>query len=67
MTGVASEIRKGLLRVELAIDAPQASDIPLIHGLPGDVEIELEQISPASLVLRVAGRRAAGDAAQGAQ
>jgi len=67
VTGVASEIRKGLLRVELSIDVPQTSDIPLIHGLPGDVEIELEQISPASLTLRVAGRRAASGAAQGTQ
>ncbi|MDG2333495.1 MAG: HlyD family efflux transporter periplasmic adaptor subunit [Myxococcota bacterium] len=65
--GVASEIRKGLLRVELAIDTPQASGIPLIHGLPGDVEIELEQISPASLTLRVAGGRAPSGAVQGAQ
>jgi len=67
VTGVASEIRKGLLRVELSIDAPQTSGIPLIHGLPGDVEIELEQISPASLTLRFAGRRAASGTAQGAE
>ncbi len=67
VTGVASEIRKGLLRVELSIDASQTSGIPLIHGLPGDVEIELEQISPASLMLRVAGRRAASGTAQGAE
>lgn len=67
VTGVASEIRKGLLRVELSVDATKASGIPLIHGLPGDLEIELEQISPASLTLRVAGRRAASGADQGAQ
>ena len=67
VTGVASEIRKGLLRVELSIDATKASGIPLIHGLPGDLEIELEQISPASLTLRVAGRRVASGADQGAQ
>jgi len=67
VTGVACEIRKGLLRVELSIDAEQTSRIPLIHGLPGDVEIELEQISPASLTLRVAGRRAASGTVQGAE
>jgi membrane fusion protein (multidrug efflux system) len=42
--------------VELRLDAP-ASDIPLQHALPGTVEIQVEKISPASLILRAAGRR----------
>ena len=51
---VADEIRDGKVRVELSVgDFP--SRIPPQHGLPGSVEIEVEQISPAKLVLRSAG------------
>jgi membrane fusion protein (multidrug efflux system) len=53
---VASELRESQIRVELRLDAP-ASDIPLQHALPGTVEIQVEKISPASLILRAAGRR----------
>jgi len=53
---VASELRESQIRVELRLDAP-ASDIPLQHALPGTVEIEVEKISPATLILRAAGRR----------
>ncbi|MCB9702270.1 MAG: HlyD family efflux transporter periplasmic adaptor subunit [Myxococcales bacterium] len=52
---VASEIRDGRIRVELAIvDAP--TTIPLAHGLPGALEVEVERTSPANLLLRAAGR-----------
>jgi hypothetical protein len=30
------------------------------HGLPGTVQVEVERISPASLVLRVVGRDLGG-------
>jgi multidrug resistance efflux pump len=53
---VASELRESQIRVELRLDAP-ASDIPLQHALPGTVEIQVEKISPAALILRAAGRR----------
>jgi multidrug resistance efflux pump len=53
---VASEVRDGAVRVELGIDASHATRIPLQHGLPGTVEIAVERVSPASLVLRTAGR-----------
>jgi multidrug resistance efflux pump len=56
VTNVASEIRDGRIRVELALDADDRSRIPLQHGLPGSVEVQVESISPASLVLRSAGR-----------
>ena len=53
---VASEIREGLVRVELTV-APTAQARGLMqHGLPGAVEVSVEQISPAILVLRAAGQ-----------
>jgi multidrug resistance efflux pump len=54
VTSVASEIRDNLVRAELTIDAA-ASPIPLQHGLPGSVEVAVERLSPATLVLRTAG------------
>jgi membrane fusion protein (multidrug efflux system) len=55
VTSVASEIRDGTIRVELALKADDRSRIPLQHGLPGSVEVQVENISPASLVLRIGG------------
>jgi len=55
VTSVASEIRDGTIRVELALKTDDRSRIPLQHGLPGSVEVQVENISPASLVLRIAG------------
>lgn len=53
---VAQETRAGKLRVELAISsASHYRAIPLQHGLLGTVDIEVERISPALLILRVAG------------
>jgi multidrug resistance efflux pump len=56
VTSVASEIRNGRVRVELATESAPASPIPLQHGLPGTVEVQVERISPAAMVLRAAGR-----------
>ncbi len=53
---VGSETREGVVRVELAIPRPGATRIPLAHGLPGSVEVEVERVSPAVLVLRAAGQ-----------
>jgi len=53
---VATEVRSTTMRVELALEPDAASAIPLPHALPGTVEIEVERISPAALVLRAAGR-----------
>jgi multidrug resistance efflux pump len=55
VTSVAGEIRDKLIRTELAVDAETASPIPFQHGLPGTVEVEVERVSPATLVLRTAG------------
>jgi membrane fusion protein (multidrug efflux system) len=60
ITNVASEIRDGTIRVEMALDSNSASRIPLQHGLPGSVEVEIETLSPANLVLRMAGSLLAG-------
>jgi membrane fusion protein (multidrug efflux system) len=59
---VAGEIRDGRIRVELAIDPSRAPRIPLQHGLPGSVEVEVERVSPAHLVLRAAGKLLASPA-----
>ncbi len=56
---VADEIRDGHVRVELAVDPRLRTPIPLQHGLPGSVEIEVERISPAALAMRTAGQLAA--------
>ncbi|HEX3684245.1 MAG TPA: HlyD family efflux transporter periplasmic adaptor subunit [Bryobacteraceae bacterium] len=52
---VASEIRDGKVRVELALDSAARPAVPLQHGLPGSVEVAVERVSPAALLLRSAG------------
>jgi membrane fusion protein (multidrug efflux system) len=52
---VAGEIRDGKVRVELAVVNIPGSRIPIQHGLPGSVEVEVERITPAALILRLAG------------
>ncbi len=49
------EIRDGHVRVECDVDAVNKSFIPAQHGLAGALEIEIERLSPAALVLRLAG------------
>ena len=57
VTRVAEDIRDGKVRVELALDKTgRSSRIPLQHGLPGSVEVRVEQVSPAALLLRSAGQ-----------
>jgi membrane fusion protein (multidrug efflux system) len=53
---VANEPRSGRIRVELSIDGATPSAIPVQHGLPGTLEIEVERTSPAVLVLRTTGK-----------
>jgi membrane fusion protein (multidrug efflux system) len=57
VTSVASEPRGGRVRVELLISNEAASIIPLQHGLPTTVEVEVDRVSPAALILRAAGKR----------
>ena len=60
VSNVAGEPRGGSVRVELVINPDASTAIPLQHGLPGTVEIEVERVSPAALLLRAAGRRLTG-------
>ena len=55
VASVASEVRDGQVRVELAVHSDAASPIPLQHGLPGTIEVEVDHVSPAALILRTAG------------
>jgi membrane fusion protein (multidrug efflux system) len=56
---VGNEPAGGLIRVELALKPEPTSAIALGHGLPGCVEIEVEQVSPAVMLLRAAGQHLA--------
>lgn len=60
---VSSEIRDDLMRVELAVDASTLPATLMRHGLPGTVEVSVEQASPAMLVLRAAGQSFTSNAA----
>jgi hypothetical protein len=53
---VAQEVRDGNVRVELLIQESGATRIPLQHGLPGSLQIAVDETSPASLAWRAAGR-----------
>jgi membrane fusion protein (multidrug efflux system) len=53
---VGDEAREGLIRVELSLDHDPTSAIPLGNGLPGTAEVEVDHVSPATLVLRAAGQ-----------
>lgn len=53
---VASEIRDGQVRIEFNVEPPAGAQRWLQHGLPGSVEVSVEQVSPAVLVLRAAGQ-----------
>lgn len=52
---VGSEAPDGHVRVELAFAPDRQPRLPLQHGLPATVEVEVERVSPAILVLRAAG------------
>lgn len=52
---VAGEIRDGEVKVELAVDPVHPAEIPYQHGLRPVVEVEVERVSPAVLILRSAG------------
>ena len=63
VTAVASEAEDGLVRVECDM-APETSDmsegtssrIPAEHGLTGVLEVEVEAVTPAALLLRTIGQ-----------
>ena len=55
VTAVDAEPRDGRVRVELAVVGAPPS-VPMQHGLPGTLEVEVERATPATLVLRACGR-----------
>ncbi len=55
---VGREIRDGRVRVELTLDGPVPARVPIQHGLPGTVEVDVERASPIKLLLRLAGQAA---------
>lgn len=57
---VGTEAREGNVRVELALTAGANTRIPLEHGLPGNVEVEVERVAPGVLILRSAGQLLTG-------
>ena len=56
VTNVAGEVRNGLIQVELSVLNLSKSEIPVQHGMPGLVEVEVEKISPVNLLFRIAGK-----------
>ena len=53
---VASEVRDGLVRVEFDLNSSKNLHVPIQHGLPGSIEVEIERVSPVTLILRAAGQ-----------
>jgi len=53
---VGSEIRDNLVRVEFSPKNSKESPIIMQHGLPGTIEVSIDTISPAVMVLRSAGQ-----------
>jgi membrane fusion protein (multidrug efflux system) len=60
VVSVADEARDGRIRVECSLLSDPASPIPLQHGLPGSVEVEVARVSPTTLVLHAVGKRLGG-------
>jgi multidrug resistance efflux pump len=57
VTNVSGEVRDAQIRVDLSLDTSSDSAIPFQHGLPAEVQVEVERVSPAALVLRSVGRQ----------
>lgn len=62
VTSVASETREQRVRVELAVQQAAPSTIPLQHGMPGVVEVEVERVAPVVLLIRSLGYTLSGRA-----
>jgi multidrug resistance efflux pump len=53
---VAGEDRDGRTRVELEVLPSPTLKVTLRHGMPGELEVEVERTTPLSLVMRTAGQ-----------
>lgn len=61
VSGVGTEAEGGLVRVELEVlPSTVPPSLPVQHGLTGVVEVDVERVTPATLVLRLAGRAVQG-------
>ena len=56
VSGVAQEPLDGQLRVEFRVQPESVPGVALQHGLVGSVEVQVDRRSPATLVLRAAGK-----------
>ena len=65
VVSVGSEPRHGLVRVDLSFSPVSYPAIPFQHGMPGSLEVEVERISPLTLVVRTVGRSMLGDRSVG--
>jgi len=57
---VAGEVRDQHVRVEFTPIGPLPAGLALQHGLPGSVEVAVDRLAPATLLLRTAGLWLAG-------
>lgn len=64
---VAGEVQLGHLRVEFRLRGEPPAGIDLQHGLAGLCYVDVEEASPAELLLRAAGGGTRGEVSQGAQ
>ena len=55
VTSVGTEPLSGMIAVELSLQPEPGSWIKLQHGLPAEVEVQVDHVSPAALVLRAIG------------
>jgi membrane fusion protein (multidrug efflux system) len=55
VTSVGTESLSGMIDAELSLQPEAGSWIPLQHGMPAEVEVEVGRVSPADLVLRAIG------------
>lgn len=62
---VRTDTKSGTVHVELSLDDAESFPAAIESGSRGTVEIEVERISPAALVLRAAGKTAARPAQSG--
>ncbi len=63
VASVGAQPRDGEVQVELELVGAPPPEIPLQHGMPGTVEVEIGRRSPLALALRSAGLRLQGGTA----
>ena len=57
VVNISNEARDGQVRIEFKVKSDATTRIPLQHGLTGAVEVEVDQLSPAAILLRIIGKR----------